>query len=208
MVQIVGHVENLDKAAGVLGNELDELNETNFIPLFLGIAIGIAIGTLPLMRGLPQPVRLGLAGGPLIVALVLGRIGRIGRLVCYMPESVNAAFRDFGIALFFAAVGLSAGANFFAMAFSAIGLHWLLAGVAVAVVPMLLVGVAARKIWRMNFVDLSGLLAGSMTNPPALTFATNIAESDAPTLAYATVYPLTMLLRVLGAQLLALLLVK
>jgi putative transport protein len=156
--------------------------------------------------GLPQPVRLGLAGGPLIVALVLGRFGRIGRLACHMPVNANLAFRDFGVALFFAAVGLDAGPKFFATIFSAIGFQWMLAGACVTILPLLLVCIFARVVWRMNFIDLSGLLAGSTTNPPALAFATNMAGSDAPTVAYATVYPLTMLLRILCAQILALVL--
>ena len=209
MVQLVGSPADLDKAAATLGNSLKELNETHFVPLFMGLAIGIALGTMPIpFPGLPQPVRLGLAGGPLIVALVVGRVGRIGRLVWHMPVNTNLAFREFGIALFFAAVGLAAGAKFFATVFSATGLQWLLAGVAVTVVPLLLVGSFARIVWKMNFMDLSGLLAGSMTDPPALAFASSIAGSDAPTLGYATVYPLTTLLRILSAQILAILLLR
>jgi putative transport protein len=149
-------------------------------------------------------VRLGLAGGPLLVALIFGRLGHIGRLAVHMPTSANLAFRDFGLALFFAAVGLDAGERFFATVVSAVGLEWLLAGACVTAIPLLLVGVFARLAWRMNFADLSGLLAGSTTNPPALAFATNIAGSDAPAVAYATVYPLTMLLRIVCAQVLAL----
>ena len=157
--------------------------------------LGIALGTLPIaFPGLPQPIRLGLAGGPLIVALILGRIGRIGRQVWHMPTNTNLAFREFGIALFFAAVGLGAGAKFFATVFSATGLYWLLAGFCVTVLPILLVGIFARAVWKMNFMDLSGFIAGSMTDPPALAFACNIARSDAPTVGYATVYPLTTLL--------------
>jgi putative transport protein len=208
-VQIVGRDADLDQAARVLGNSLKELNETHFIPLFLGIFFGVVVGTLPIVfPGLPQPVRLGLAGGPLIVALALGRIGRIGPLVCHMPVNANVAFRDFGIALFFAAVGLDAGAKFFATVFSVSGVQWLLAGVCVTSLPLLVVGIVARRFWKMNFIDLSGLLAGSTTNPPALTFATSLAGSDAPTVAYATVYPLTMLLRILCAQVLALTLIR
>jgi putative transport protein len=158
--------------------------------------------------GVPQPVRLSLAGGPLIVALVLGRIGRIGRYVWHMPLNANLAFREFGISLFFGAVGLSAGPKFFATAFSAIGFQWLLAGACVSVLPLLLVGVFARAVWKMNFMDLSGMLAGSMTNPPGLAFATNIGCSDAPNVAYATVYPLTTLLRILSAQVLAIILFR
>jgi putative transport protein len=208
-LQIVGREASLDQAAAVLGNSLKELNETHFIPLFVGIFLGVAVGTIPIaFPGLPQPVRLGLAGGPLIVALMLGRFGRIGQLVCHMPVNANIAFRDFGIALFFAAVGLDAGAKFFATVFSAIGVQWMLAGACVTILPLLFVCIFSRVVWKMNFIDLSGLLAGSTTNPPALTFATSMAGSDAPTITYATVYPLAMLLRILCAQVLALVLCK
>lgn len=207
-VQIVGREADLEKAAAALGNSVKELNETHFIPLFIGIFFGVVVGTMPIaFPGLPQPVRLGLAGGPLIVALLIGRFGRIGRLVSHMPVTANLAFREFGVALFFAAVGLDAGPKFFATVFSATGFEWLLAGAAVAVVPLVAVGAFARLALKMNFMDLSGLLAGSTTNPPALAFATNIAGSDAPAVAYATVYPLTMLLRVFCAQVLALTLI-
>jgi putative transport protein len=204
MVQIVGRDADLDKAAAALGNSLKELNETHFIPFFIGIVLGIALGTMPIMfPGLPHPIRLGLAGGPLIVALILGRIGRIRRQVWHMPVNTNLAFREFGIALFFAAVGLGAGAKFFSTVFTATGVEWLLAGACVTVIPLMLIGVLARAVLKMNFIDLSGLLAGSMTDPPALAFASNIARSDAPAVAYATVYPLTTLLRIFSAQVLA-----
>jgi putative transport protein len=209
MVQVVGEEESLAGAEKLLGNSVKELNETQFIPLFIGILLGIAVGTMPMaFPGLPQPVRLGLAGGPLIVALILGRFGRIGRLVCHMPVNANLAFREFGIALFFAAVGLAAGPKFFASVFSATGLTWLGAGLCVTILPLLLAGVFARAVWKMNFTVLSGLLAGSVTDPPALAFANNLAKSDAPTVAYATVYPLTTLLRIFSAQILALLLIR
>ena len=208
VVQIVGLEGDLEKAAVALGNSVKELNETQFIPLFIGIFLGVVVGTIPIaFAGLPQPVRLGLAGGPLIVALILGRIGRIGPLVCHMPVNANLAFRDFGIALFFAAVGLDAGAKFFATVFSITGFQWLLAGAFVTIAPLLLVGIFACRA-GLNFMDVGGLLAGSTTNPPALAFVTNIAGSDAATVAYATVYPLTMLLRILFAQVLALTLVR
>jgi putative transport protein len=209
MLQIVGRDADIGKAATSLGNSVKELNETHFVPFFIGIALGIVLGTMPFaFPGLPQPIRLGLAGGPLIVALILGRVGRIGHQVWHMPMNTNLAFREFGIALFFAAVGLSAGPKFFATVFSATGLQWLIAGACVTVVPLVLVGVVARVVWKMNYLDLSGLLAGSMTDPPALAFASNIAGSDAPTVAYATVYPLTTLLRILSAQVLAIVLFR
>jgi putative transport protein len=125
-----------------------------------------------------------------------------------MPVNTNLAFREFGIVLFFATVGLDAGAKFFATAFSATGLQWLLAGACVTILPLMLGGIFARVVWKMNFIDLSGLLAGSMTNPPGLAFASNFAGSEAPTVAYATVYPLTTLLRILSAQVLALVLFR
>lgn len=206
-LQIVERPGDLDEATKTLGNSLRELNETHFIPLFIGILLGIALGTLPIvLPGMPQPVKLGLAGGPLVVALILGRIGRIGRQVWHMPENTNLAFREFGIALFFAAVGLGAGATFFETAFSATGLRWLLGGIVVTLLPILLAGVLARAVWKMNFMDISGLLAGSMTDPPALAFATNLSGSNAPSVAYATVYPLTTLLRIFAAQVLVVLL--
>jgi putative transport protein len=208
-VQLVGREEGLDKATAALGNSVKELNEMHFIPFFIGIVLGVVLGTMPIvLPGVPQPVRLSLAGGPLIVALILGRIGHIGRHVWHMPLNANLAFREFGIALFFAAVGLSVGPKFFATAFSATGLQWLLAGACVTVLPLLLIGIFARAVWRMNFMDLSGMLAGSMTNPPALAFATNIGGSDAPNVAYATVYPLTTLLRIISAQVLAIVLFR
>ncbi len=202
-LQIVGPDEAIVSAAGYLGNSVQALNETQFVPLFAGIAAGIAIGTFPIpCPGLPQPLRLGLAAGPLIVAIVVGRIGRIGRLVWHMPRNANLAFREFGIALFFACVGLSAGPTFFSSAFSTTGIAWLVAGVCVAILPVLIVGIVARKYLRLNFVDLMGLLAGSTTDPPALVFANSLCQSEAPAVAYATVYPLTMLLRIVTAQVL------
>ena len=207
VLQLVGDQASIENAAVFLGNSVKELNETHFIPLFLGIAFGIAIGTMPIaMPGLPQPLRLGLAGGVLVVALMLGRLGRIGRLVWHMPANVNLAFREFGIALFFAAVGLTAGGRFFSTVFSPAGVLWVFAGSVITISPILVVGVFARAVLKMNFMALSGLLAGSMTDPPALAFASNISHSDAPIVSYATVYPLTMVLRILSAQILVLLL--
>src|SRR5260221_226019 len=207
VLQVVGSQESTQQAAVFLGNSLKELNETHFIPLFIGIALGIALGTVPVaVPGLPQPLRLGLAGGALIVALALGRVGRIGRLVWHMPANVNLAFREFGIGLFLATVGLMAGARFFSTVFSPVGALWLCVGLFVTVPPLLVVGAFARGVLKLNFMALCGLLAGSMTDPPALAFASNISRSDVPTVSYATVYPLTMVLRILSAQILVLLL--
>jgi putative transport protein len=204
VLQLVGGEENIRSAAEQLGNSLKALNETHFVPLFAGIVVGIALGTLPLaVPGLPQPLRLGLAGGPLIVALCVGRLGRIGPLVWHMPLNANLAFREFGIALFFASVGLMAGPQFFAVVFSTRGLLWLASGVCVTVLPLLVVGAFAIAVWRMNFVLVAGMLAGSMTDPPALAFATNICRSESPNVAYAAVYPFTTMMRIVSVQVLA-----
>jgi putative transport protein len=201
VLHLVGSKNVVGQAAVYLGDSVQALNETHFVPLFAGIFLGIALGMVPIaFPGLPQPLRLGLAGGPLIVAILLGRQGRIGRLVWHMPRNANMAFRELGIALFFAGVGLMAGPTFFATAFSFTGILWAVAGAVVTIVPLVAIGVFARAKFAMNYVELSGLLAGSMTDPPALAFANDICRSDAPAVAYAAVYPLTMLSRIMVAQ--------
>jgi putative transport protein len=204
---VVGPENVIGQAAEYLGDSVHALNETHFVPLFAGICLGIALGTLPIaFPGLPQPLRLGLAGGPLIVAILVGARGRIGRLVWHVPRSASMAFRELGIALFFAGVGLMAGPTFFSTAFSLTGILWVVAGACVTIVPLVVVGSFARAKLGLNYVELAGLLAGSMTDPPALAFANGICQSEAPAVAYATVYPLTMLLRIMVAQFLAVLL--
>jgi putative transport protein len=153
-------------------------------------------------------VRLGLAGGPLVVAIALARLGRIGPLLWYMPISANYALRETGIVLFLAAVGLGAGDVFVETLVHGAGLLWMACGAAITVVPLLVVALVARAALKMNYLTLCGLLAGSMTDPPALSFASSVTGSEAPSVAYATVYPLTMILRVLSAQLLVLYLVR
>jgi putative transport protein len=171
--------------------------------MFLGIALGVVVGnwafTLP---GAPGTVKLGLAGGPLLVAIALSRLGKLGPLVWYMPISANFMLREVGIVLFLAAVGLKAGDRFLETLVGGPGLEWMAAGAAITLLPLLIVGVGARLLLRTNYLALCGVMAGSMTDPPALSFANAVARSDAPALAYVTVYPLTMLLRVLAAQIL------
>ncbi|MBX3415787.1 MAG: putative transporter [Pirellulales bacterium] len=204
VLQVVGPPDSLQLAAAHLGNSVHALNETHFVPLFAGISLGVVLGTMPIaFPGLPQPLRLGLAGGPLIVALIVGRVGRIGRLVWHLPRSASLALRELGIALFFAAVGLMAGPTFFDTAFSQTGILWMVAGACTTILPLVAVGTFARVRYSMNYVVLAGLLAGSMTDPPALAFANSVCQSEAPGVAYATVYPLTMLLRIMAAQVLA-----
>ncbi|HEU4680069.1 MAG TPA: putative transporter, partial [Terrimicrobiaceae bacterium] len=207
-LHVVGDAEGLDEAAALVGDSRKELVHTNFLPVFAGIALGVIFGLIPIaMPGLPVPVRLGLAGGPLVAAIVLSWLGRIGSVVWYMPSGANLALRELGIVLFLACVGLKAGSRFMDTLLSQDGPIWLLAGLCITVVPLLAVGIFARIVLKMNFVVLSGLMAGSMTDPPALAFANTLIKSDAPSVSYAAVYPLTMLLRILCAQFIVLLLV-
>lgn len=201
LLHVVGDEEHIAKAADVLGNSLRALNQTNFIPIFLGILLGVAAGMVPFtVPGLPVPLKLGLAGGPLVLAILLARIGKLGPLVWFMPATANTALREMGIVLFLASVGLKAGEKFLPTLLSSDGLIWLGGAIAITWIPLLAIGLFARLVLKMNFVTLCGLLAGSMTDPPALAFANSIAKSDSPSVAYATVYPLTMLLRIMAAQ--------
>ncbi len=201
MLNLVGEEAAIQEASKALGNSVTQLNETSFMSIFVGVTLGIFFGLYPWnLPGLPVPLRLGLAGGPLIIAILMGRLGKIGPLVIHMPINANFAFRELGIIFFLSCVGLSAGGKFVETAMSATGLQWMALGGAVTLVPMLLAGIIGRKWMKLNFLTLSGVLAGSMTDPPALAFANKLANSDYPALAYANVYPLTMLLRILIAQ--------
>ncbi|MDD5200494.1 MAG: putative transporter [Terrimicrobiaceae bacterium] len=205
MLVLVGREEDLASVSKSLGNSVKQLNHTELIPIFVGIGLGVLLGSVPIaFPGIPAPVRLGLAGGPLLVAIVLSRIGRIGPLLWYMPNNANFAIREIGIVLFLACVGLHSGEKFVDTLVHGDGLKWMLLAVLITVVPLMLVGLAARVVLKTNYVTICGLLAGSMTDPPALAFANTVSGSDAPSISYATVYPLTMLLRVVCAQLLIL----
>ena len=205
-LHVVGDPKGLDAATATLGNSLQALNTTQFIPVFIGLALGVLAGMIPIaVPGLASPLKLGLAGGPLVVAILLSRIGKVGPLVWHMPANTNVAFRELGIALFLSCVGLSAGPKFFVTVMSRDGMVWALSAVVVVMVPLLVAGIIGRRWLKMNYLVLCGLLTGSMTDPPALAFANSLAKSDAPSIAYATVYPLTMLLRILVAQIMVLL---
>jgi putative transport protein len=204
-LHVVGDPKGISEAAEALGNSLKALNTTQFIPVFIGLALGVLAGLLPLaVPGLSSPLKLGLAGGPLVVAILLSRIGRIGPLVWHMPANTNLAFRELGIAFFLSCVGLGAGPKFLATVLSSDGIVWALSAVLVVMLPLLAVGVVGRRWLSLNYIDLCGLLSGSMTDPPALAFSNSLVGSDAPSVAYATVYPLTMLARILMAQIMVL----
>jgi len=205
-VVAVGEKQAIEHVARVLGDSPRELDHPQVIPIFIGIAVGVLLGMLPVyLPGTPMPVKLGLAGGPLIAAIVLNYIGRIGPIVWYMPLSANFMLREIGIVMFLACVGLAGGQTFVA-ALRNHGLEWFFFGAAITFIPLLLVGLMARLFFKTEYMTLCGLLSGSMTDPPALSFATTITHSDAPSIAYATVYPLTMILRVVIAQLIVVLL--
>jgi putative transport protein len=208
-VLVVGEEADIQRVAQLLGNSPKQLNHPQVVPIFVGIALGILLGSWPFQfANVPAPVRLGLAGGPLLAAIILSRIGRIGSVVWYMPLSANFMLREVGITLFLACVGLKAGDQFLPTLLRGQGLYWMGMASLITLVPLLVVGLIARSFYKLNFMSVCGLLAGSMTDPPALAFANTISGSDSPSVAYATVYPLTMFLRVLSAQILVLFFVR
>jgi len=202
---IVGTQQSIDGAAKLLGNSMKRLREPNLIAIFLGIALGILVGTIPFMiPGIPQPIKLGLAGGPLIVAILISKFGPKYKIVTYTTMSANLMLREIGISLFLACVGIDAGGNFVDTIVNGGGAIWILYGFIITIVPILIVGIIGRSIYKMNYYSLMGLIAGSTTDPPALAYANSTSGNDLPAVSYATVYPLTMFLRVLTAQLLVL----
>ena len=207
ILNLVGRPEASDAVAAELGNAQQKLQQVQMLPVFIGIGLGVLLGSIPLfIPGFPAALKLGLAGGPLIMALILGRIGSIGKLYWFMPPSANLALRELGIVLFLAVVGLKSGGDFVATLTQGDGLSWIAYGIFITAIPLLTVGILARMLAKMNYLTLCGMLAGSMTDPPALAFANNLhATSGAAALSYATVYPLVMFLRIITPQLLAVL---
>ena len=197
-VMVVGNAKAVAKVADLLGNSLKKLDQPNLVTIFVGIALGVLLGSIPLLN-VPQPVKLGLAGGPLIVAILIGRFGTHFHLVTYTTMSANLMLREMGIALFLAAVGIGAGDGF-VDAIVGGGYRWIGYGVLITVVPLLIVALVARLWLKMNYYTLMGLIAGGMTDPPALAYANATAGNDMPAVAYSTVYPVVMFLRVLTAQ--------
>ena len=203
-VNVVGPEHAVNEVEKVLGNELKRLDHPNLVSIFLGIALGVVFGSIPFaLPGLSQPLKLGLAGGPLIIAILLSCWGYKSHLVTYTPIAANLMIREIGILLFLASVGLGAG-NGFLQAVLGGGYWWVLIGFCITTVPLLVVGFVARGVFKLNYYSVMGLVAGATTDPPALAYANSVAQNEAPNVAYATVYPLTMFLRVLTAQLLIL----
>lgn len=205
MLSVVGTDSAIANIEKILGNSLKKLNEPNLMTIFIGIGLGMILGSIPFVfPGIPQPVKLGLAGGPLIVAILLSRFGYKLKLVTYTTQSANLMLREVGITLFLACVGLGAGEKFVDTVVNG-GYAWIGYGFLITVIPLVIIGCIARYFFKMNYLTLMGLLAGSTTDPPALAYSNATAGNDAPSVSYATVYPLTMFLRVLSAQLLILL---
>ena len=197
-VMVVGSEKAIAQVADLLGNSMKKLREPNLVTIFVGIALGVLLGSIPLLN-VPQPVKLGLAGGPLIVAILIGRFGTHFHLVTYTTMSANLMLREVGITLFLAAVGIGAGDGFVDAIVSG-GYRWVGYGVIITVVPLLIVSLIARLGMKVNYYTLMGLIAGSTTDPPALAYANSTAGNDMPAVSYATVYPVVMFLRVLTAQ--------
>ncbi|HHT61397.1 MAG TPA: putative transporter [Bacteroidales bacterium] len=204
-VMVVGELAAVNKVENLLGNALKKLNEPPIITIFVGIFLGVLLGSIPIFfPGMPMPVKLGLAGGPLIVAILIGRFGYKLKLITYTTLSANLMLREVGITLFLASVGLASGGQFVETVFTGDGLMWIGIGIAITMIPLLIMGSIGRKFAKINYFTLMGLMAGSSTNPPALAYSNSLAVNDEPAVAYSTVYPLTMFLRVLAAQLLIL----
>ncbi|MFC2552548.1 MAG: putative transporter [Rodentibacter sp.] len=208
VLHMVGRTDVLNQAISVIGNAQQKLLQVQMLPVFIGIGLGVLFGSIPFyIPGFPVALKLGLAGGPLVVALILARIGSIGKLYWFMPPSANLALREIGIVLFLAVVGLKSGGNFIDTLVNGSGLEWMGYGIFITFVPLMIVGVIARLYAKLNYLSICGLLAGSMTDPPALAFANEMKEDNgAASLSYATVYPLVMFLRIISPQLLAVLL--
>ncbi|MDO5103129.1 MAG: putative transporter [Lautropia sp.] len=208
VVNLVGRQEDIDVVMALIGNAQQKLQQVQMLPIFIGIGLGVMLGSIPIyLPGFPVALKLGLAGGPLVVALVLARIGGLGRLYWFMPPSANLALREIGIVMFLAVVGIKAGGHFFETLLSSEGLSWIFYGALITLIPLLVAGIAARVHGKINYLTLCGLLSGSMTDPPALAFANAIKENNgAAALSYATVYPMVMFLRIILPQLLAILL--
>ncbi|MBD5163347.1 MAG: putative transporter [Bacteroidales bacterium] len=195
-ITVVGNLEDIDRLAGRLGNSMKRLNQPNLITIFVGIVLGIILGSINVGYGM----KLGLAGGPLVVAILISRFGYKFKLVTYTSSSASLLLRELGICLFLASVGIGAGATFAESVFNQTGMWWVIWGFVITVVPLIIVGCIARGKHRINYLTMMGLMSGSYTDPPALAYSNNSTGNDAPAVAYSTVYPLTMFLRVVAAQ--------
>ena len=195
-ITVVGDLADIDRLASRLGNSMKRLNQPNLITIFVGIILGILLGSINIGFGM----KLGLAGGPLVVAILISRFGYKAKLITYTSSSASLLLRELGICLFLASVGIAAGDGFFETVFTANGMLWVIVGLAITLIPLVVIGCIARGHYRINYLTITGLISGGCTDPPALAYASNVTGNDQPAVAYSTVYPLTMFLRVVAAQ--------
>ena len=204
-IMVVGPEDAVDRVTNKMGNSIRRLNAPNIATIFVGIIIGIIFGSLPIaIPGMPVPMKLGIAGGPLIIAILIGRYGYKIHLVTYTTTSANMMLREIGLVLFLASVGIKAGANFFETVIEGNGLLYVLTGFLITVIPILIVGTFARLKFKFNYFTLMGMIAGTYTDPPALAYANSVCSKEAPAVGYSTVYPLSMFLRIFTAQIVVL----
>ena len=204
-LMVVGREDAVNSVALVLGNQMKSLNTPNIVTIFVGLFLGILVGSLPIsFPGMPTPVKLGLAGGPLVVAILIGRFGYKMKLVTYTTTSANLMLREIGLVLFLASVGIDAGAQFVQTVLQGDGLLYVLWGFLITIIPLLAVGIFARAYFKVNYFILMGVIGGATTDPPALAYSNQVAGNPAPSVGYSTVYPLTMFLRILAGQMILL----
>jgi AspT/YidE/YbjL antiporter-like protein len=204
---IVGEARSVENVSRILGNESRQLKNPNLLSMFIGIILGLILGSIPIaIPGMSMPIKLGIAGGPIIVGILMGAFGPRMHLSIYMSQSANLMLRQLGLTIYLAGLGLSAGNGFFETVFTTEGLKWVLISCGLAIVPVLIVGFIAAKIFKTSYAHNVGMLCGSMANPIALNYASTTTDSDEPVVAYATVYPVSIFLRVISAQIIMVLL--
>ena len=199
---IVGEANSVNTVGKILGDEIKRLNNTNLLAVFIGISLGMLLGALPItLPGMSTPVKLGIAGGPIIVGILMGAFGPRFHLTTYTTMSANLMLRQLGIIIYLAGLGIDSGVHFFETVFRAEGLLWIGLGFLLTIVPVLIVGFIASQFFKLDYAHNVGMLCGSMANPMALSYANTTVDGDEPSVSYATVYPLSMFIRVISAQL-------
>ena len=204
-IMVVGDATSVNRVASMMGNAIKRLDHPNIATIFIGIMLGILFGSIPFaIPSIPVPLKLGIAGGPLIIAILIGRFGYKFHLVTYTTTSANLMLREVGLVLFLSSVGIKAGANFVNTVVAGDGLLYVLCGFIITVIPILIIGSIARLRYKFNYFTIMGMIAGSYTDPPALAYANSVCSKEAPAVGYSTVYPLTMFLRIFTAQIIIL----
>ena len=200
-IMVVGDEASVNRVASLVGNAIKRLDHPNIATIFIGIMLGILFGSIPFaVPNIPVPMKLGIAGGPLIIAILIGRFGYHFHLVTYTTTSANLMLREVGLVLFLSSVGIKAGANFMNTVVAGDGIMYVVCGFLITVIPILIVGTIARLKYKFNYFTIMGMIAGSYTDPPALAYANSVCSKEAPAVGYSTVYPLTMFLRIFTAQ--------